>query len=86
MYLHLGQSVVVRGGDVVGIFDLDTSSWSKNTRDFLSRAQREDRVTAVGEDLPKSFVVTGGAGEQTIYLTLLSSATLARRCEGQGVE
>ena len=31
MYLHLGQSVVVPHRDVVGIFDLDNTTWSRRT-------------------------------------------------------
>ena len=38
MYLHLGQSVVDPFRDVIGIFDLDTTTASRLTRDFLSRA------------------------------------------------
>ena len=35
MYLHLGRDVVVMAGDVVGVFDLDTSTWSKHTKSFV---------------------------------------------------
>ena len=38
MYLHLGQSVVVPFRDVIGIFDLDTTTDSRITREFLKRA------------------------------------------------
>ena len=37
MYLHLGQNVMVRDGDILGIFDLDNTSWSFRTRRFLDR-------------------------------------------------
>jgi len=57
MYLHLGQSVVVPEEEVIGIFDLDNTTGSHITRKFLSDAQREGRVIAVTEDLPKSFIV-----------------------------
>ena len=57
MYLHLGQNVLVRGQDVIGIFDLDNTTWSFRTRRFLDRAEREGRVSALGDDLPRSFVL-----------------------------
>ena len=57
MYLHLGQSVVVPEEEVIGIFDLDNTTGSHITRKFLSDAQRDGRVIAVTEDLPKSFIV-----------------------------
>ena len=37
MYLHLGQSVVVPYGDIIGIFDLDNTTQSHLTRTFLAR-------------------------------------------------
>ena len=35
MYLHLGQSVVVPYRDVIGIFDLDNSSYSHLTLSLI---------------------------------------------------
>lgn len=80
MYLHLGQSVVVPLGEVVGIFDLDNTTASHRTRAFLTRAEREGRVVNVSEELPRSFVLCRRAdGKSLVYLSQLSPATLARR-------
>ena len=79
MYLHLGADSVVRESQVVGIFDLDNTSCSAITRDFLNRAEREGRAVNVSDDLPKAFVVTSEQGKDRIYLTLLASQTRARR-------
>ena len=85
MYLHLGSSVVIRQRDVVGICDLDTTTSSRITRDFLTQAQRAGQVVTVGDDLPKSFLLCrDGAGEITVYLSQLSSATLLKRMESGG--
>ena len=81
MYLHLGQSVVVPQGEILGIFDLDNASWAYKTREFLEKAQREGRVVDVCDDLPRSFVLSGGRDAPTVYITQLSSAALARRWE-----
>lgn len=87
MYLHLGQSVVVHHRDVIGIFDLDNTSASFRTRKFLEKAEREGRVKAVFDDLPKSFVVCRKKdGTETIYLTQLSSAALKGRAEHNSFE
>ena len=59
MYLHLGQDALVKTSDVIGIFDLDNTTVSKNTRDFLARAEKKGRVVNVAADLPKTFVVCG---------------------------
>ena len=80
MYLHLGQNVMVRDRDIIGVFDLDNTTWSFRTRRFLERAEREGRVTAVGDDLPRSFVlVREGDGPAEVYITQLTSVTLQKR-------
>lgn len=80
MYLHLGQNVMLRYGDVIGVFDLDNTTWSFRTRRFLEQAEREGRVVTVGEDLPRSFVLANGRdGAPMVYLAPLSPAALSAR-------
>ncbi len=81
MYLHLGQDTVVDTEQLLGVFDLDNSTVSKHTRDFLARAQKEGRVVNVSMELPKSFVVCRDKEGETVYLSQLSSATLLRRSQ-----
>lgn len=64
---------------IVGVFDLDNTTVSKNTREFLGRAQREGRVVDVTSELPKSFIVCERGGEERVYLSQMSPATLLRR-------
>lgn len=80
MYLHLGQDTTVSTKDIVGIFDLDTTTISKKTRDFLSLAQRENRVVNTSMELPKSFVLEAGKS-QRVYICQLSAATLKKRVQ-----
>ena len=75
MYLHLGKDVVVHTGEILGIFDLDTASLSRHTRDYLARAEKGGRVVNVSQELPKSFIVT----PQRVYISQISAATLYRR-------
>ncbi|MBD5084212.1 MAG: DUF370 domain-containing protein [Clostridiales bacterium] len=80
MYLHLGQNVMVRNQDVIGVFDLDNTTWSFRTRRFLERAEREGRVITVGNDLPRSFVLTQeGDNLPMVYITALSCTALSAR-------
>jgi len=84
MYLHLGSNVSVPYADVVGIFDLDNSSTSRITREFLAAAEREGMVINVGEDLPKSIVVCCPEGSwQRVYISPLASSTLLYRAESK---
>lgn len=77
MYLYLGGSIALPVWDIVGIFDLDTATVSKHSRDFLRQAQLQQRVLDAGEGcvLPKSFVLTG----EHVYLSPFGSATLQAR-------
>ena len=80
MYLHLGASVIIHRDDVLAIFDLDNTTSSAITRDFLSRAEKEGRVVSAGDDLPKSFLLCRDRqGDVTVYLSQLATATLLKR-------
>ncbi len=84
MYLHLGQNTVVHDEDVIGIFDLDITSQSLRTRQFLNRAEKQGQVTAVSDEIPKSFVITAPQrkrGSQRVFISQLSTATLLKRSE-----
>ncbi|HHV32189.1 extracellular matrix regulator RemB [Caproiciproducens sp. LBM24188] len=80
MYLHLGQDTVIKIEDILGIFDMETSTISKVTRDYLARAQKENRVVNVSMEMPKSFVLCSGKNQEvTVYITQISSSTLLKR-------
>ena len=58
MFLHLGQDTVIIEDDIIGIFDLDTTTVSKPTRDYLKTMKKGENVVNVSYDLPKSFIIT----------------------------
>ncbi len=78
MYLNIGNDMAVRSKSIIGIFDMDNTSTSKRTREFLDRAESEGQVVPC-DDLPKSFIVTMEYGFKRVYLSTLSSATLEKR-------
>ena len=78
MYLSIGNDLAVRESSVIGIFDMDNTSTSKRTREFLAKAETQGQVVPC-DDLPKSFVLTAEYGLSRVYLTNLSSATLEKR-------
>lgn len=80
MFLHLGQETVVNEKEVIGIFDLDTSTVSKHTRDFLSRQEKEKRVINVSFELPKSFILCSNKKKnKRVYISQISTSTLNKR-------
>ena len=82
MYIHLGQDIAVNRKDIIGIFDLDTTTNSKRTRDYLATAQIEGDVVSITNELPKTFIVCRDKTRKSgkiIYLSQISSATLLKR-------
>lgn len=80
MFLHLGKDIVIRTKEVVGIFDLETSTISNTTRDYLAAAQKSGRVVSISDEMPKSFILCcDGAGNETVYTSQISTATLLKR-------
>ena len=81
MYLHLGQDTVITTETVIGIFDIETATISKHSRQFLADAEKGGRVFNVSMELPKSFVVCEKNGKITVYISQLSSKTLIKRSQ-----
>ncbi len=69
----------VRDSSIVGIFDLDNTSASKHTRNFLKKAEKAGQAVAVTDELPKAFIVTREFTMDRVYLTQLSAATIEKR-------
>ena len=78
MYLSIGNDMAVRDSSVIGIFDLDNTTYSKKTVAFLNNAEKEGLVVPC-DDLPKSYILTAEYGLTRIYLTSLSIQTLEKR-------
>ena len=75
MYLHIGGDTMISSEEIIGIFDMDTSTVNKATRDYLAKAEKEKRVIYVNFDLPKSFIVT----DSGVYVSPLNTSTLNKR-------
>ena len=80
MYLHLGGEICIRIKDIVAIMDLETSSTSKITREFLKKIQKNGEVISVSdEDIPKSYVLTKDENKVRMFISPISSNTLLKR-------
>ncbi len=78
MYLNIGGDFSLRDASIIGIFDLDNTTVSAKSREFLRRAEEQGQV-APCDDLPKSFVLTAEYGISRVYLTALNASTLEKR-------
>ena len=79
MYIPIGSDMSVRDRSIIGIFDLDNTTYSKHTRKFLAEAEKNGEVVTVAEDLPKSFLLTSEYGMDRVYLCQFNAATLEKR-------
>ena len=79
MYLHLGNDVVVRARDIIGIFDTDNATVASITRKYLSHAQKEGNVISATDDIPKSFVLYREGDQHKICFSQLSTSSLCGR-------
>ena len=83
MFLHLGENTVITTDRIIGIFDLDNTTVSKITRDYLNFMQKSKRIIDVSFDLPKSFILCkdNESGENVAYISPISSQTLLKRIQ-----
>ena len=79
MYLHLGSDTLVNTKNIIAILDLESTSQSQNTRDFLKIVEEEGFVRNVSDEIPKTFVLCEIDGQSVIYITNISSKALAGR-------
>lgn len=80
MYLHLGQDILIRKADIIGIFDMDKATVSKRTRLFLEAKQKEGKLVNAATDIPKSFIVCNWGMDVVVYISQISAQTLLKRC------
>lgn len=81
MFIHLGNETLIKTEDVIGIFDLDSTTVSKHTRKYLTLAEKKGDVVTVSYELPKSFVLCAekNGKNRKIYISQISSSTLQKR-------
>ena len=81
MYIHLGRDYVLNDRDIIGIFNLETTTISPRGREFLNYAQKNGAVVSLSDELPQCYVLADGGLVDAVYLSELSSAAMKRRTE-----
>lgn len=79
MFIHLGGDIVIPSKDIIAIMDLESSSFSNNTREFLQTAEDEGFIKKISDSNLKSFVLSEKDNKSIIYLSPISSVTLQKR-------
>lgn len=73
MYINIGNEKTIRSKDVVAVFDFDSSTVSVNTKRFLTKKQKEKKITTLGTDIPKSFILLR---DDRVYISQLNTSTI----------
>ncbi len=81
MFLHIGSDFAIPLKSIIAILDLEKTTISKDTRDFLRTAEEEGFIESINTDIPKSFIVTETEKKSKIYLSSISSITLQKRAK-----
>lgn len=79
MYIHLGKDVIIRISDVIGIFDIEKTSISKYTKEFLKISQNNDIIFDISYDIPKSFIICRYNNKDVVYISQISPSVLKKR-------
>ena len=80
MYLNIGQDTVITNKNILGIFDLDNTTVSKSTREYINTASKNGECITVSiEELPKSFIVVAENNKKEIYISPLNTSTIFKR-------
>ena len=85
MYIHIGGDISLLKKNIVAVFDMDNTTVSKWTRQFLQLGEEDGKVVTVGDELPRSFIVADDGRETKIYISPISSATLLKRADEDGI-
>lgn len=78
MFLHLGGDIIVPKNEVIAIIDLNSSTKSETTREFIQVSEEEGFISEISDkSRAKSLVITS----KVIYYSPISSTTLKKRSD-----
>ncbi|MBQ8568065.1 MAG: DUF370 domain-containing protein [Oscillospiraceae bacterium] len=81
MYIHLGGDVVVPDNEIIGVFDIENTSVSKRTKEFLAAAGKNGDIINVSYEMPKAYVLCERNKRQQVYITQVSPLTIRKRSD-----
>ncbi len=84
MYLNIGNKLILEE-NIIGIFDFDNTTTSKNTQNFLRACEKSKTITFLSLDLPKSFIIYRENNINHVFVCDLTPKTLQKRMEAPDV-
>lgn len=85
MYLHIGNDHMVMSDDVIGVFDIEATTVSRDTKDFLNAAAKRKCDVSCTDDIPRCFVVAFDREylDEKVYVSRVSPSTIEKRMNGK---
>lgn len=80
VYLHIGNNYSVDVREIIGIFDMDNTTFTGCTKKLLDNAEKNRKIFLATYELPKTFIITS----DKIYISQLSASTLRKRLKNGG--
>lgn len=81
-YLNVGNNRSVPVSGIVGIFDMDSTTVSKNMRDWLRACEREGILISVANSLPKSVILYDDGVQRSVWFSSFNASVLRSRIIG----
>lgn len=81
MFLHIGEGKVISKKNIIGIFDLENTSVSKKTREFLRINEKKGNTEYIGYEIPKTYILEDRKHGEKVVFTNISTQTLQKRAE-----
>jgi len=79
MHIHIGGEYMIKKESIVGIFDLENTTLSKATKEYLKDREKRHIIITVNEEMPKTFIILEEKGKEKVYITSFSSKTIKKR-------
>ena len=75
LYYDIGENKAVSKDELIGIFDIDATTISSKTRNYLKKCEENGMIENVSNEIPLSFVLT----DKKVYLCGVLSKTIYSR-------
>lgn len=83
MYIHLGNDITILKKNIIGIFDIEKTTVSKITKEFLANSSKKNEVKDVSYKMPKSFIILENNEKKSLCITNISLKTLKNRLKNK---
>ncbi len=81
-YLNVGNNRSIPVSGIVGIFDIDSTTVSRNMREWLISCQKEGILVSVAASLPKSVILYDDGVGRSVWFSSFNASVLKSRIYG----